>query len=86
MRPHNDQVAPEFVEYFEDVSGAGPVGHDHLMVDSNLGVRRLNAVKPLPQVSRIRLARIGQQFATLGHHSRWLGDVEEDHLRSNGTG
>jgi hypothetical protein len=33
------------------MSGAGPVGHDHLMLDPDLGVRRLTAVKAVTQVT-----------------------------------
>src|SRR5262249_48559684 len=83
VRPHNNQVASQAVRDLEDVGGAGLVGNDHFMIDVDVRIVRLKALKSVPQVCRIPLTGIGQAPATFRHDGRWLGDVEEDHLRSN---
>src|SRR5262249_44110781 len=83
VRPHHDQIATKFIEYVKDVPSAWPVGHDHLMLDRDLAVRRLNVVKPVPQVYRICLARIGKKFSAFRNHRGRVGDMEEDYFGSN---
>ena len=86
VRSHHDQVAPEPIQDPEDVTGVGPVGHDHLMSHPDPGVAGRSAMKPVPQVCRPLVGRSGEEWAALHYHGGRAGDVEEDHLGAGRTG
>jgi hypothetical protein len=86
MGAHNNEVAPKIVENLEDVSGARPLGYDHLMLDADCTVGWLKSRKALPQVGLITLVGVGDE-RTLFRNDCWaMGHVEENHFSPNRLG
>src|SRR5207253_3602355 len=74
----SSDLAAQPVQDVQDVVGAGPVGHDHLMLHPDLGVIGLKALKAIPQIYFLALGRVGQETAALRYHGRGVGDRSEE--------